>query len=76
MFEETDNFSEDTIYMRMALREAFLASEEGEVPVGAVIVKNGEILGKAHNQTETLQDPTARRSFGDRKPQTHSEIGV
>ncbi len=59
MFEETDNFSEDTIYMRMALREAVLASEEGEVPVGAVIVRNGEILGKAHNQTETLQDPTA-----------------
>lgn len=59
MTEEQDNFSEDTIFMRMALQEAIRASDNGEVPVGAVIVKNGEVIGKAHNQTETLQDPTA-----------------
>ncbi|MFC1467907.1 tRNA adenosine(34) deaminase TadA [Verrucomicrobiota bacterium] len=59
MMEEQDNFSPDVIYMRMALHEAMRAAEAGEVPVGAVIVKDGEVLGKAHNQTETLQDPTA-----------------
>ncbi len=54
-----DNFSEDTLYMRMALREAEAAAAEGEVPCGAVIVLDGEVIGKAHNQTETLNDPTA-----------------
>lgn len=54
-----DNFSEDIIYMRMALREAEAAASEGEVPCGAVIVLNGNVIGKAHNQTETLKDPTA-----------------
>lgn len=54
-----DNFSEDLIYMRMALREAEAAASEGEVPCGAVIVLNGNVIGKAHNQTETLNDPTA-----------------
>jgi tRNA(adenine34) deaminase len=54
-----DNFSEDVIYMRMALREAERAAEAGEVPCGAIIVKDGVILGKAHNQTELLKDPTA-----------------
>lgn len=54
-----DNFSPDTLYMRMALREAEKAAAEGEVPCGAVIVLNGEVIGKAHNQTETLNDPTA-----------------
>ena len=54
-----DNFSNDVIYMRMALREAELAAAEGEVPCGAVIVLHGEVIGKAHNQTETLNDPTA-----------------
>jgi tRNA(adenine34) deaminase len=59
MTDELDNFSDDVIFMRMALREAMIAAKEGEVPVGAVIVKNGEVIGKSHNQTETLQDPTA-----------------
>lgn len=54
-----DSLSEDTIYMRMALCEAERAAEAGEVPCGALIVRNGEILGKAHNQTELLKDPTA-----------------
>ena len=54
-----DTLSEDVIYMRMALREAERAAEAGEVPCGAVIVKDGKILGKAHNQTELLKDPTA-----------------
>ena len=51
--------SEDVVYMRMALREAERAAEAGEVPCGAIIVKDGTIIGKAHNQTELLKDPTA-----------------
>ncbi len=46
-------------YMRYAIREAERALEVGEVPVGCVIINDGEIIGKAHNQRETLQDPTA-----------------
>lgn len=46
-------------YMRYAIREAERALEQGEVPIGCVIVHEGEIIGKAHNQRETLQDPTA-----------------
>lgn len=54
-----DYLSHEMIYMRMALLEAERAAEEGEVPCGAVIVLNDEVIGKAHNQTETLKDPTA-----------------
>ncbi len=54
-----DNLSPDIQFMRMALRQAEIAAEEGEVPCGAVIVKDGNVIGKAHNQTETLNDPTA-----------------
>jgi len=54
-----DNFSPDTQFMRMALREAEQATAEGEVPCGAVIVLDGNVIGKAHNQTEILNDPTA-----------------
>lgn len=46
-------------YMRYAIGEARRALDVGEVPVGCVIVCDGEIIGKAHNQRETLQDPTA-----------------
>jgi tRNA(adenine34) deaminase len=53
------SFSEDVMYMRMALREAERAAEAGEVPCGAVIVKDNVVIGKAHNQTELLKDPTA-----------------
>jgi tRNA(adenine34) deaminase len=55
----SDHFSADVLFMRMALREAERAAEAGEVPCGAVIVKDGDVIGKAHNQTETLKDPTA-----------------
>jgi tRNA(adenine34) deaminase len=46
-------------FMEEALRLAGRAVEAGEVPVGAVIVKDGRILGRAHNQVETLRDATA-----------------
>lgn len=45
--------------MEQALAEAHIAAENGEVPVGAVIVRDGEIISRAHNLTETLNDPTA-----------------
>ncbi len=45
--------------MREPLREAFRASEEDEVPIGAIIVCKGRIIGKGHNMTERLNDPTA-----------------
>ena len=46
-------------YMREALREAGYAAMEDEVPIGAVIVCKGRIVGKGHNMTERLNDPTA-----------------
>lgn len=49
----------DETYMREALREARLALDEGEIPIGAVIACRGRIIGKGHNMTERLHDPTA-----------------
>jgi len=45
--------------MRIALEEAHLALREGEVPVGAVLVSEGEVIARAHNMPIILQDPTA-----------------
>ena len=45
--------------MREALKEAVRALEDGEVPVGAVMVCDGRIIGRGHNQTERLKDATA-----------------
>lgn len=55
------NMTDDEKYMRLSLEEALCAAQEGEVPVGAVLVhsQSGEVLAKAHNQTELLGDPTA-----------------
>lgn len=49
----------DERYMREALREARTAAEDGEIPIGAVIVCRGRIIAKGHNMTEMLHDPTA-----------------
>lgn len=46
-------------YMREALKQAEIAYEEGEVPVGAVVVCQNQIIAKAYNQTERLNDVTA-----------------
>lgn len=46
-------------HMRVALRQARLAAEADEVPIGAAIYQGERLLGQAHNQTETLKDPTA-----------------
>ena len=49
----------DEIYMREALKEAKIAFDEDEVPVGAIIVYKNRIIGRAHNQIKLLKDPTA-----------------
>lgn len=49
----------DENFMKMALDEARLAPDKGEVPIGAVLVYEGEVLARAHNFKETLNDPTA-----------------
>lgn len=49
----------DETYMQQALKEAVKAFETGEVPVGALIVMNGNIIARAHNQVELLTDSTA-----------------
>ena len=46
-------------FMKLAKQEAILAMNKGEIPVGAVIVKDGVIIAKAHNLKETLKDSTA-----------------
>lgn len=51
--------TDDMRYMRMALDEAAKAYDEGEVPVGAVVVCKGRVIARAHNLTETLTDVTA-----------------
>jgi len=50
---------DDTYFMKRALQEAELAFDKNEVPVGAVIVMNNQIIARAHNLTETLNDVTA-----------------
>ena len=45
--------------MDIALKEAMIAQENGDVPVGAVITHGNKIIGRAHNQVELLKDPTA-----------------
>ena|ERR1035437_5727821 len=46
-------------YMKLALKEAQKAFEEGEVPIGAIIVINDKVISKAYNQVEKLNDSTA-----------------
>ncbi len=50
---------EDEEFMRQALAEAELAYLKGEIPVGAVAVKDDLVIGRGHNQKESLRDPTA-----------------
>ena len=50
---------EPSYYMGLALEEARLAFDKGEVPIGAVIVKEGQVISRAHNLVESSKDPTA-----------------
>lgn len=54
IFDNTDEF-----YMREALRQARMAFEDDEIPVGAVIVSGDRVIARAYNQTERLNDVTA-----------------
>jgi len=50
---------EDIYFMRLALQEASLAFQKGEVPVGAIISKDGKVISSSHNLRETSKDPSA-----------------
>ncbi len=54
-----EQMTEDERWMEFAIREAEQAFKRKEVPVGAIIVKEGRIIGKGYNQIESLKDPTA-----------------
>jgi tRNA(adenine34) deaminase len=53
------SFKDDEYFMRLAMREAERALEHGDVPIGAVLVRDGELVCTAHNERELRQDPTA-----------------
>src|SRR5437588_10460002 len=56
----TDHFfPRDEYFMKLALREAGRALEHDDIPIGAVIVKEGEVIGSGHNERELRADPTA-----------------
>jgi tRNA(adenine34) deaminase len=52
-------FPRDEYFMRLAVREATRAPEHDDIPVGAVVVKDGEVIGSGHNEREVRSDPTA-----------------
>lgn len=52
-------FPRDELFMRLALQQALLAAEHGDVPVGCVVVRDGEVVGEAGNEREVRADPTA-----------------
>jgi tRNA(adenine34) deaminase len=52
-------FPRDEYFMRLAMREAERALEHDDVPIGAVLVRDGEVVAAAHNERELRQDPTA-----------------
>jgi tRNA(adenine34) deaminase len=52
-------FPRDEYFMRLAIREAQAALEHDDVPIGAVVVRDGEVAGTGHNERELRQDPTA-----------------
>ena len=54
-----DQLQIDERFMREALKEAQMAADKDEVPIGAVVVCQNQIISRAHNLTETLNDPTA-----------------
>lgn len=54
-----DDALSDSFFMGIALNEARKAFDEGEIPIGAIVVANGKIIASAHNMTEALTDVTA-----------------
>jgi tRNA(adenine34) deaminase len=55
----TNTTKQDEQFMKIAVEQAKIAEENGDVPIGAVIVYENQIIGKAYNQREQLADPTA-----------------
>ncbi len=51
--------AQDARFMRLAFNEALSGADKGEVPIGCVLVRGGQVLGRGHNLMETLRDPTA-----------------
>ncbi|HJW74759.1 MAG TPA: tRNA adenosine(34) deaminase TadA, partial [Thermoleophilia bacterium] len=54
-----DDLPDDEYFMRLALREATRAVAHDDVPVGAIVVRDGEVIAQAHNERELRQSPTA-----------------
>jgi tRNA(adenine34) deaminase len=52
-------FPRDEYFMRLALREAARALDHDDVPIGAIVVHDGEVIGTGHNERELREDPTA-----------------
>ena len=52
-------FPRDEYFMRLALREATRALDHDDVPIGALVVRDGEVIGTGHNEREVRADPTA-----------------
>ncbi|MCH3949045.1 MAG: tRNA adenosine(34) deaminase TadA [Olsenella sp.] len=59
----TDTVAEDLRFMLIALEEAAAAADEGEVPIGAVVVCEGQVVSRAHNRREEDADPAAHAEF-------------
>lgn len=59
LMENLLNLSEDEYFMKLAIKQSYIAYNKGEVPVGAISVYNNEIIAKAYNQVELLKDATA-----------------
>ncbi|WP_246172713.1 tRNA adenosine(34) deaminase TadA [Marinicella rhabdoformis] len=55
----TPNKMQDEVMMRLAIGQAHLAQQAGEVPVGAIVSCEGQVIGQGHNQVITLNNPTA-----------------
>jgi len=58
MMQHGESLNHET-YMQLAIREAVAALEHDDVPVGAVVVHDGQVIGRGHNQRELLKDPSA-----------------
>jgi len=55
----SSSIHDDERYMRMAIDQAYIAEENGDVPIGCVVVFEGRVVAKAYNQRQQLHDPTA-----------------
>jgi tRNA(Arg) A34 adenosine deaminase TadA len=61
--ENASAIERDVVFMQMAVEQAKLAAAIGEVPIGAVVVRDGEVIAAAHNRREADKDPSAHAEF-------------